>query len=96
MATVQALKVQADNCCVLLTDRLAFWRLALIPEAVFFSNEAHEGKKSHAKTLRRKEKKELGVGRGFCPAAVIGPIRTGLRMSNVSSRRFMISRFSTS
>jgi hypothetical protein len=28
--------------------------------------------KSHAKTLRRKEKKELGVGQGFCPAAAIG------------------------
>ena len=64
MATVQALKVQADNWCVLLTDRLAFSRLALIPEAVFFSNEAHEGKKISRKDAKTQGKEGARSWRG--------------------------------
>jgi hypothetical protein len=70
VATVQALKVQADNCCVLLADRLAFSRLALIPEAVFFSNEAHEATKilrKDAKTQRKEGARSWqGVLSGGC------------------------------
>jgi len=73
VATVQALKVQADNCSVLLADRLAFSRLALIPEAVFFSNEPHEGTKISRKDAKTQRKEELGVGQGFCPAAAHRP-----------------------
>jgi hypothetical protein len=81
VATVQALKVQADNCCVLLADRLAFSRLALIPEAVFFSNEAHEGTKISRKDAKTQRKE------GDCDA---------FRRLNVSRRNFSPGKASVS